>query len=69
MFEVDARGLSCPEPVMLTASALKSHKGEEVRVLVNEPHTKANVEKYAKSQKKNVSVEEKGLEFVLTITD
>ena len=23
MYEVDARGLSCPEPVMLTAAALK----------------------------------------------
>ena len=50
MYEVDARGLSCPEPVMLTAAALKKHKGESVKVLVSEPHTRMNVEKYAKSQ-------------------
>ena len=50
MYEVDARGLSCPEPVLLTAAALKKHKGETVRVLVSEPHTRMNVEKYAKSQ-------------------
>ena len=28
MYEVDARGLSCPEPVMLTHEALKNHGGE-----------------------------------------
>ena len=27
MVEVDARGLSCPEPIMLTAEALKNEKG------------------------------------------
>lgn len=47
MKEVDARGLSCPEPLMLTAAALKGAK-EAVKVLVTEPHQKMNVEKYAK---------------------
>ncbi|MGC4019669.1 MAG: sulfurtransferase TusA family protein [Muricomes sp.] len=47
MREVDARGLSCPEPMMLTAEALKSTT-EPVKVLVTEPHQKANIEKYAK---------------------
>lgn len=27
MKEVDARGLSCPEPLMMTAEALKETKG------------------------------------------
>ncbi len=48
MKEVDARGLSCPEPLMLTAAALKG-ANEAVKVLVTEPHQKMNVEKYAKS--------------------
>ena len=47
MREVDARGLSCPEPLMLTAEALKSGKGP-VRILVTEPHQKMNVEKFAR---------------------
>lgn len=47
MREVDARGLSCPEPVMLTAEALKEEK-EAVRVLVSEPHQRMNVEKCVK---------------------
>ena len=44
---VDARGLSCPEPLMLTAEALKN-SDESVKILVTEPHQKMNVEKYAK---------------------
>lgn len=67
MYEVDARGLSCPEPVMLTQAALKSHGQEVIKVLVSEPHTRANVEKFAKSQGKKVTVKEVGSEFELTI--
>ena len=52
MKEVDARGLSCPEPLMLTAEALKNADGP-VKVLVSEPHQKMNVEKYAKDHGKN----------------
>lgn len=54
MKEVDARGLSCPEPTMLTAQAIKAADGP-VRVLVSEPHQKMNVEKYAKDHGKKVS--------------
>lgn len=60
MKEVDARGLSCPEPLMLTAEALKGAK-EAVKILVTEPHQKMNVEKYAKDHgKKPTSTEKDG---------
>ena len=60
MKEVDARGLSCPEPLMLTAHARKNADGP-VKVLVSEPHQKMNVEKYAKDHgKKAVSTEKDG---------
>ena len=55
MREVDARGLSCPEPLMLTAEAIKSDNSP-VKVLVTEPHQKTNVEKFAKEVTKMVSV-------------
>lgn len=67
MYEVDARGLSCPEPVMLTQAAIKNHGNEKIRVLVTEPHSKANVEKFAKSQGKQVTVTEQGDGFELII--
>ena len=60
MREVDARGLSCPEPLMLTEEALKSGK-DPVRVLVSEPFQRMNVEKFAKDHgKKAVSTEKDG---------
>ena len=60
MKEVDARGLSCPEPLMLTAEALKNASGP-VKVLVSEPHQTMNVEKFAKDHgKKAVSTEKDG---------
>lgn len=66
MYEVDARGLSCPEPLMLTAEALKNTKGQ-VKVLVSEPHQRTNVEKFAKDKGKKVTVKEVGSEFELII--
>lgn len=60
MKEVDARGLSCPEPLMLTADALKNADGA-VKILVTEPHQKMNVEKFAKDRGKTaVSTEKDG---------
>ena len=50
MYEVDARGLSCPEPLMLVSDALKSHPGEKLKVLVSEPHSRTNIEKFVKSR-------------------
>lgn len=66
MKEVDARGLSCPEPLMLTAEALKGAE-EPVKVLVSEPHQKMNVEKYAKDHGKTASSEEKDGYFEVVI--
>lgn len=66
MKEVDARGLSCPEPLMMTAEALKETKGP-VKVLVSEPHQKTNVEKYAKTHGRTAVATEKGSEFEIVI--
>lgn len=66
MKTVDARGLSCPEPLMLTAEALKN-TSEAVKILVTEPHQKTNVEKLAKDRgKKTTTTEvEDGFEIVI----
>ena len=66
MYEVDARGLSCPEPLMMTAEALKKQKGQ-IKVLVSEPHQRTNVEKFAKDHGKKVSTKEVGSEFEIVI--
>lgn len=66
MKEVDARGLSCPEPLMLTAEALKGAT-ESVKVLVSEPHQKMNIEKYAKDHGKKTVSQEKDGSFEIVI--
>ena len=43
--EVDVRGLSCPEPVLLTMDAMQDNPGRAVRVLGDEAHTRRNIEK------------------------
>ena len=69
MREVDARGLSCPEPLMLTAEAIKSDSSP-VKVLVTEPHQKTNVEKFAKdhgkkTKKKNWRLKKSKMDLLL----
>ena len=66
MKEVDARGLSCPEPLMMTADALKNEKGP-VKVLVSEVNQKMNVEKYAKDHGKKATSGEKDGYFEVVI--
>ena len=66
MKEVDARGLSCPEPIMLTAEALKNANGP-IKVLVSEPHQKTNVENFVKGRGKKATTTQKGSEFEIVI--
>ncbi len=40
---VDARGLSCPEPVILTLSAIKRLEKGEIEILVDTDTSKENV--------------------------
>jgi len=51
MEEVDARGLSCPLPIVKTKEVLSSLKvGEVVRILVDNPISRDNVLRFVKSQ-------------------
>ena len=51
--EVDVRGLSCPEPVLLTMDAMQDNPGRAVRVLGDEAHTRRNIEKMLDYEKKS----------------
>lgn len=64
---VDARGLSCPEPVVMTRNAMVS-KETAYQVLVDVVAAKENVTRYAMSQGYAVSVSENNGEFTLDIT-
>jgi TusA-related sulfurtransferase len=47
---VDARGLSCPQPVLLTVNEIKKVKKGEIVVLVDTDTSKENVSRIAISQ-------------------
>ena len=64
---LDARGLSCPEPVVMIRKAMMS-KDAEYTMVVDNPTAKENVTRYAEHQGYNVAVAENGDEYTLTIT-
>jgi TusA-related sulfurtransferase len=47
---VDARGLSCPQPVLMTLDEIKAGETNEIEVLVDTDTSKENVARAAQSQ-------------------
>ena len=50
METVDARGLSCPQPVLMTVDALKKTTADEIVVLVDTEASKENVSRAVERQ-------------------
>ena len=57
MTEIDARGLSCPIPVVKTKQALESNPTDDITVLVDSNVAKENVTRLAESKKYTVTVQ------------
>ena len=57
MIEVDARGLSCPIPVVRTKKAIEGNPKEQVMVLVESAVSKENVSRLAESRGYSVEIE------------
>lgn len=64
---VDARGLACPQPVILTKRHMDNRE-EELTTIVDNEAARENVSKLAKSQGYSLAVEEKEGVFYLTMT-
>jgi len=58
MIEVDARGYSCPIPVVRTKKAIDDNPDEPLTVLVETAVSKENVSRLAQSRGYSVEVEE-----------
>ena len=64
---VDARGLSCPEPVLMTKRAVKD--GEfPFRVLVNDASPKENVIRFAKNNGFKTELSSEEDEYIIEIS-
>ncbi|MGN1184353.1 MAG: sulfurtransferase TusA family protein [Oliverpabstia sp.] len=66
MKTLDARGLSCPEPVIMIRKAMAS-KEKQYEMIVDNQTSKENVTRYAEHQGYKVTVAEKDEEFVLVM--
>lgn len=65
--QVDARGLSCPQPVILAAEAVQ--KGEfPIEVLVDTVTSRENVSRMARSKGLKIEIEDLGGEFKLMLS-
>lgn len=64
--EIDARGLSCPQPVFLTKKAIDSGDTEIV-ITVDDTVARDNVKRLAENSGYNVKIEETGEEITLRI--
>lgn len=64
---IDARGLSCPEPVILTRKAM-ADGAASYEIVVDNNTSKENVTRYAEHQGYNVVVTEFDGEFTLHLS-
>lgn len=63
---VDARGLSCPQPVILTKRELEKQGGKAV-VMVDNDIAVDNITRFAESRGLSSSVKEDGENYIITI--
>jgi selenium metabolism protein YedF len=69
MKTVDARGLACPKPLILTKKALNGlGAGETMLVLVDNETSKGNVERFCRDNGVDVAAAQEGAVFTLTLT-
>lgn len=67
MNQIDARGLSCPEPVVMLRKAMMT-KENAYEMIVDNKASRENVTRYAGNQGYKVSCTEENGEFTLSIT-
>ena len=65
---VDARGFSCPMPVVMVQKAVKSGSPAALEVLVDNQCSVENVTRFAENGGYKVSVQPDGSDFRLTLS-
>ena len=65
---IDARGLSCPMPVVMTQKAVREEAPAVLEVLVDARVAVENISRFARSKGYGIAVEEQGGDYKLTLT-
>lgn len=69
MKKVDARGRSCPEPVIMTKQALNDlDSGDSIEVILGEEVARENVSRFARNSGCNVEVNNREDDYQIIIT-
>lgn len=63
----DARGLSCPEPVLIAKDALAANKGGNFTVTVSNTTSRNNVVMFLENQGMKTKVTEDGEDFIIEV--
>lgn len=66
--EVDARGLLCPEPVLLTKQVLDTMNSGTVKVLVSHAAARENVSRLAENKGWQIEITNQGEDILLLLT-
>jgi selenium metabolism protein YedF len=66
MKEIDARGLSCPAPVLQTKASLQEDSSNAVRVVVDNAASQQNVQRFLESQGFQTALEQVGPDYVVS---
>lgn len=67
MVELDAKGLSCPRPLMMAQEALESHPGEQVVIWVDSASPRDNILRMVRKRKLAAEVTEEQGAYRITI--
>ncbi len=67
MKQIDARGLSCPEPVLRVQNALRTDAAGLI-VTVSNAASVENIKRFANARGYSAAVEENGADYTLTLT-
>jgi len=65
MKKIDARGLACPAPVLQTKAALQDEKPRGLRVVVDNPASQQNVQRFLESQGFQTALEQNGDDYLV----
>lgn len=64
--KVDARGLSCPQPVVLTKNALDNFD-DDIEVIVDNPTARENVIRFSQNAGCKTNVSTSGRDYIIKI--
>lgn len=67
MYNIDARGRSCPEPVLMTKEILEGNEHDQIKVLVDAHVAVENITRYAENKGCTVKVIETGEDYEISI--